>query len=384
MDTILFYLALTTAIFAAGVWLSMFAGVIYIRRLSDVEPPADFAWPKVSIIIPARNEEREIEQALQSVLHLDYPDYEILVVNDRSTDRTPEILTRMHERYPQLKLATVSELPRGWLGKNHALHFGAEQAQGELLLFTDADIVFQPDALRRAVYYLQSEKIDHLAMTVDVRMPNWLLESFVVIFSILFTIFTQPWRVRNPKSPAHIGIGAFNLLRTSSYRAMGGHSSIPLRPDDDLKLGKIVKKNGFTQDLLNASGFLLVRWYASLNELILGLEKNCFSGVDYSIFRTVYSSILMLIVNVWPFVAVWITRGPTQWLNILIIAMHFTSYLATARQLGARWWGVFAYPIDFLMFVYIQWRTMLVNHWMGGIRWRDTLYPLAELKANRV
>jgi cellulose synthase/poly-beta-1,6-N-acetylglucosamine synthase-like glycosyltransferase len=384
MDTVLFYLAIVTLLFAGGVWLSMFAGVVTIRRLRDVEPVAEFAWPRVSVIIPARNEEREIEEALQSVLHLDYPNYEVLVVDDRSTDRTPEIVARMHQRYPQLVVATVAELPRGWLGKNHALHFGAASATGDLLLFTDADIVFQPDALRRAVFYLEREKIDHLAMTPDVRMPNWLLESFVVVFTMLFTIFTKPWRVRNPKSPAHVGIGAFNLIRTSAYRALGGHESIALRPDDDLKLGKIVKKNGFSQDLINASGFLLVRWYASLGELIRGLEKNAFSGVDYSIFMTVYSSLLMLIVNVWPFAAVWLTRGPTQWLNAAIIAMHFTSYLCTAAQLGVRWWTVFAYPLDFLMFVYIQWRTMLLNHWMGGIRWRDTLYPLAELKANRV
>jgi cellulose synthase/poly-beta-1,6-N-acetylglucosamine synthase-like glycosyltransferase len=384
LETILFYVALFTALLSAAVWTSMFTGVIYIRRLRDIEPPDEFAWPKVSVIIPARNEEREIEEALQSVLRLDYPDYEVLVINDRSTDRTPEILSRMHERYPQLSSATVEELPRGWLGKNHALHFGAATAQGELLLFTDADIVFQPDVLRRAVFYLEREQIDHLAMTPDVRMPNGLLASFVVVFTMLFTIFTKPWRVRNPKSPAHIGIGAFNLIRTSSYRAMGGHGPIALRPDDDLKLGKLVKKNGFTQDVVNASGFLLVRWYASLAELIRGLEKNAFSGVDYSIVMTVYSSILMLIVNVWPFVAIWFTRGPTQWLNGLVIAMHFTSYLCTAWEMGVRWWTVFFYPIDFLMFVYIQWRTMLLNHWMGGIRWRDTLYPLAELKANRV
>src|SRR5690606_5030460 len=175
MNDIQFYVALATALFSAGVWLTLFVGVRFIDWLRDVEVPADFAWPRVSIIVPARNEEREIEAALQSVLHLDYPDYEVMVVNDRSTDGTGAILERMQSAYPQLRVATVTELPRGWLGKNHAMYFGAQQASGELLLFTDADIVMRPDTLRRAVYYLEREKLDLLPMTPRVDMPSFLL-----------------------------------------------------------------------------------------------------------------------------------------------------------------------------------------------------------------
>lgn len=384
MNDILFYVALATALFSAGVWLTLFVGVRFIDWLRDVEVPADFAWPRVSIIVPARNEEREIEAALQSVLHLDYPDYEVMVVNDRSTDGTGAILERMQSAYPQLRVATVTELPRGWLGKNHAMYFGAQQASGELLLFTDADIVMRPDTLRRAVYYLEREKLDLLPMTPRVDMPSFLLESFVTMFTILFLLYTRPWLSRYKWSNAHVGIGAFNLIRRSVYQAIGTHQAIAMRPDDDLKLGKLVKKSGYQHALVNAGDFLSVRWYASLRELVRGLEKNAFSGVEYSVVWVLLPSVLMLIVNVWPFLAVWMTRGAVWWLYMATITMHLASYLATARSVGARWWGMFAYPIACLLFVYIQCRTMIINLWTGGIQWRDTHYSLAELKANKV
>lgn len=384
MHDVLFYLALATLVVCVAIWGTLFRGVNLLKRLSDLPADENLAYPMVSIIVPARNEEREIEEALQSVLHLDYPQYEVLVVNDRSSDRTAEILTRMQASYPQLSVAHVTDLPRGWLGKNHAMYFGAQAAKGELLLFTDADIIMHPDCLRRAVTYLEKEKLDFLPMTPDCVMPNWLLEAFVTVFVILFTLHVKPWQLRNPKSPAHVGIGAFNLIRRRVYEQIGTHQAIAMRPDDDLKLGKLVKKNGFVHDILNGNGFLRVRWYASLSELIHGLEKNSFAAIEYRVSMVVFATTMILLCNVWPFIAIWVTSGATWWLNVAIVVLHCASFMATAAQLKHRLWSVIAYPFIFALFVYIQWRTMVLNHWYGGIRWRDTLYPLAELKANKV
>lgn len=384
MNTASLLFAVSICFASAFVWGKLFWGIRKVRWLREVAVPEDIVWPRVSIIVPARNEEREIEEALQSLLALDYPDYEVLVVNDRSTDRTGAILAGMQQRYPQLAVATVVDLPGGWLGKNHALASGARQATGEILLFTDADIIMRPDTLRRSVAYFQEEQLDHLAMTPDVEMPTWFLESFVVVFMMLFSILTQPWKVRDPKSPAHIGIGAFNMLRASVYQAIGTHQPIAMRPDDDLKLGKLVKKQGYAQDVLNGSGFILVRWYASLRELIHGLMKNAFSGVDYHVGFTLFSSISLLLVNVWPFLAVWITSGATWWFYVATVGMHLTSYSLTAHSAKARWWGLIAYPVVFMLFAFIQWRAMFLTFWNNGIYWRDTHYSLAELRANRV
>ena len=384
MQTVLFYLALTTLLATIAMWLRMLTGMRGLARLEQIDPPPDFAYPRVSIIVPARNEERDIEEALSSLLALDYPDFEILVVNDRSTDRTGEILARLQTAYPRLQVATVTELPPAWLGKNHALQFGADRASGELLLFTDADIIMHPSALRRGVYLLEHEHLDHLAATPDVEMPSWILEAFVVVFIMMFTLFVKPWNIRNPKSKAHVGIGAFNLIRTSVYRAIAGHHLISMRPDDDLKLGKLVKKNGYAQALASGRGVLLVRWYSSLRDLIQGLEKNAFSGVDYSIGMILFSTLGLSVVLIWPFVAVWIVSGAARWMYVATILCRLEH--TTLRTLNAITAIFYAPPFHVIigLFMYIQWRAMLLTYWRNGIRWRDTHYPLAELKANKV
>jgi hypothetical protein len=181
-----------------------------------------------------------------------------------------------------------------------------------------------------------------------------------------------------------VGIGAFNLLRASVYHDIGMHRPIAMRPDDDFKLGKLVKKSGYSQDFLIGHGFLRVRWYASLRELIDGLMKNAFSAVDYHVSYTAYSATLMIIVNVWPFLAIWLTAGPLRWLYVATVCMHCASFTANAWAGGARWWGVFAYPAVFGLFSYIQWRAMLLTYYNNGIYWRNTHYSLAELRANKV
>lgn len=379
----LFYVALFNIFFSAtAIGFLVWAGVA-TRRLAEV-PPAGDLLPSVSLVAPARNEERNIERAVRSLVELDYPHLEITLVNDRSTDRTGEILDRLAQEFPQLNVVHLTELPAGWLGKNHALHYGAARSQGDWLLFTDADIVFDRTALRRAIQYAESNGVDHLAATPDCHMPGWLLTAFAVTFAMYFTLYCRLWAVRWRWTRAHIGIGAFNLIRGSVYRAIGGHDSIRMRPDDDLKLGKVIKLAGYHQDVVNGTQMIAVDWYHSLAETIRGLEKNAFSGADYSIPLTVASSGLSLACNVWPFAAVILLPGPTRWLYALVCLILLFGAWASARGMNARGNVSFGFPLGVLLLVYIQWRTMLLNHYQDGIRWRDTHYSLADLKANKV
>jgi cellulose synthase/poly-beta-1,6-N-acetylglucosamine synthase-like glycosyltransferase len=353
-------------------------------HLAEVPLPALDGWPTVSLIAPARNEERNIEGAVRSLAQLDYPSLEITIVNDRSTDRTGEILDRLSKEFPQLNIVHLQELPPGWLGKNHALQLGADRSHGEWLLFTDADIFFEPTALRRAIGYALTDNVDHLAATPDTRMPSWLLQSFVVTFAIYFSLFVRIWSIRNPRSTAHIGIGAFNLVRAEAYRAVGGHQRIKMRPDDDLKLGKIIKLGGFRQDLVDGGGMLIVHWYSSFSELVRGLEKNSFSATEYSLWFTTFSSGLSLLNNFWPFIAVFVLPGPTRWIYLLVCLTLWWMAWSAARSMKLPQSCALAFPLTVLLLVYIQWRTMLLNYWQNGIRWRDTHYSLAELRANKV
>jgi len=384
LDAGLLYLALASLVATSVCAVLLIWSGLLMRRLADVTVLERDAWPKVSLIAPARNEERHIEAAVRSLVTIDYPGLEITIVNDRSTDRTGEILGRLAAEFPQLNMVTLTELPAGWLGKNHALQLGADRSRGEWLLFTDADIVFEPSALRRAITYALTHQLDHLAATPRTEMPGWFLQSFIVTFVVYFSLFVRLWAVRNPRSTAHVGIGAFNLVRAEVYRAVEGHRRIPLRPDDDLKLGKIIKLAGYRQDLVNAEEFLLVRWYASLGEMIRGLEKNTFSAMEYSTWFSLFSGGMSLVNNVWPFVAIWLLAGPARWVNVAIVLVLLWIAWSTGRTLKAPWASALVFPLAVLLLVYIQWRTMVLNLYHGGIHWRDTFYPLAELRANRV
>ncbi|MFO0949483.1 MAG: glycosyltransferase family 2 protein, partial [Planctomycetota bacterium] len=158
------YFAVGLLLFQVAQLLVVWLGNRQMRTLPSTVSERAVPWPSVSIVIAARDEEAEIERALQSVLHLDYPSLEVIVVNDRSSDGTGAILRRLQGRYPQLKVLDINELPSSWLGKNHALQQGARLAVGELLLFTDADIVFAPVTLKKAIQAMESSQLDHLTL----------------------------------------------------------------------------------------------------------------------------------------------------------------------------------------------------------------------------
>jgi cellulose synthase/poly-beta-1,6-N-acetylglucosamine synthase-like glycosyltransferase len=380
----LFLLALATVLLILATFAELLRGNRLLRSLRDVPPWTGAPAPVISVVIPARNEERHVEEALRSVLAQDWEPLEIVVVDDRSTDRTGEILDRMAVAEPRLRIVHVTELPPGWLGKNHAMQLGAEQAAGELLLFTDADVVLDPTTLRRAVAYLQENRLDHLTVAPEIRVPGVVLKTFVAVFSIFFAMYVKPWKARDPRSPKHIGIGAFNLVRTAAWHAAGTHRAIAMRPDDDLKLGKLLKKNGFRQDLAFGGGLVSVEWYHSVRELVDGLMKNAFAGVDYRIWVVVLSTVLQLAFFVWPFAGVFLTDGPTRLLNLVAVALLLILCWVNARLTHLPVWTGLGFPFATLFFLYIVWRAMILTLVQGGIRWRGTLYPLKELKANKV
>jgi uncharacterized membrane protein (UPF0136 family) len=382
--TILFWVAAATLILTILSALDLIVGNRSVSALRDESPDPGTDPRRVSIIVAARNEQRNIREALQSLLHLSYPDYELIVVDDRSEDETGRILDDMAGTYSRLKVIHVDLLPSGWLGKNYALTVGSRRAGGELLLFTDADIVMEPTVVSRAVAYLTRNRLDHLAATPSMRMPTTFLGMFGASFIVYFSLFSRPWKAMDPESRCHIGIGAFNLVRAAAYRQVGGHETIRLRPDDDIKLGKIIKRAGFRQDVAYAPEFLAVEWYASLREVIRGLEKNAFSGADYSIPLVLAGALLHTLCSIWPFAAIFLTGGVVQGIYLATAALIMLVVADTARFHHSRPWYAVGYSLMSALFVFILLRTMLLNLWQGGIYWRGTFYSLAELKANRV
>ncbi len=384
LEIFLLYLALLTLLFYVAITLDFVRGNRSLRFLKDVAPVTPSHHHAVSVIIAARNEERKIEEALWSVLNQDYFYLEVIVVNDRSTDGTAAILDSMARRSSRLTVVHLSALPPGWLGKTYALQSGAERASGEFYLFTDADVVMEGTVVSRALNFMLESSVDHLTVAPEVRIPGLLLNMFVGAFNLFFGLYARPWKARDPKSRKHIGIGAFNLFRASAYRACGTHEMIAMRPDDDMKLGKLVKKHGLRQDVLFGKGMISVEWYSSLGELVNGLAKNAFAGVEYSVPAVVAATVAILAFNVWPFIALFLTRGLTQALNGLSVLVILILFWDNARFHGIKpWYGV-AFPISSLVFLYILWSSMVTTIINRGIDWRGTHYSLEELRANKV
>ena len=380
----LFVLALFTLLGTLLIAGEILLGERRLQPLRATPSGGSGPWPLVSLVVAVRNEERHLHTAITSLLHLDYPHYELIVVDDRSEDQTPAILARLAGDFSQLKILRIDTLPDGWLGKNHALWYGSCRACGELLLFTDGDIIMEETVLSRAVTRLQSEGLDHLALTPRMTMPGILLPILGLSFIFFFGLFTRPWRAADPQSSCHIGIGAFNLLRSSAYRAVGGHQTIALRPDDDLKLGKILKRGGFRQNVAYAPDFLAVEWYASLGEAIRGLEKNAFAGCDYRVGMVVGGVATQLILGLWPYFALLATEGATRGVNLLIVLIFTALLMRGAALHGERRRFAWGFPLGLCLFSWILLRTMILNLYQGGIVWRGTFYPLNQLRRNRV
>jgi glycosyltransferase involved in cell wall biosynthesis len=355
----------------------------HMQRLA-VWPFRERVWPQVSIIVCARNEQESIRDAVLTLLNQDYPQYELLVVNDRSTDATQRILEEVQANEPRLNLVHLQTLPEGWLGKCNAMHVGAQSAHGEWILFTDADVSMKPDTLKRAIDYALSEEADHLSMVPECEMPSTLLHLFVATFSVFFKILVKPSQIANPKSEAHCGIGAFNLVRTEVYRSLGGHEPIRLRPDDDLKLGKLIKTNGYRQRFANGLGLISVPWYPSVAALVRGLEKNSFAGMDYSWPKLIASNIILPSMFVLPWIALFLVTGPAWWLFLASCAVVQCMAIHNAVSVGYPWYFGLFFPLGVLMFLFIVDRAVFLTVKRGGIYWRDHFYSLNELKTNQL
>lgn len=377
------------AYFAAGYLLFQILTFAVLRlgkakmtRLPSVPEP--IAWPSIAIIVPARNEAVTIEAGLSSLMRLDYPNLKIFVVNDRSTDATGEILARMAAQDSRVVPITVHHLPPDWLGKNHAIHLAVSRTDAELVLFTDADVVFAPDFLKRTVSLLQRNRLDHVTALPALVASDPLLLPVLGAFFLSFTLFVQPWKNKDPRSKAALGVGAFNLLRRESYLAIGGHEPIRMRPDDDLALGRRLKQSQMRTDCVDGTDGLRVEWYPSVWELARGLEKNAFSAFHYSLLGALVGTLLNPFFFLLPFaLPFWVTGTLAQSLATAALAVFLFHYAYQLRAARLPIWCVPFLPLAgaFMSFVFV--RAVALTFWRGGIYWRGTFYPLRALKKYR-
>lgn len=369
-------------VLAAMVGVYGYASSQSLSEAGGADPPR---WPKISVVVAALNEEATIDPALRSLVACGYPNLEVIAVNDRSTDRTGEIIDAVAAEHPQVRAQHVKELPPGWLGKVHALHCGAKAASGEWVLFTDADVHFDPGALEQAIRFAESERLDHLAALPEIIAHTLLERAALVAFAVSLFMMVRPHRIGKPGSKAFGGVGAFNLVRRQKLESTPGFEWLKMEVADDMALAKLIVDHGGRSRLVRAFDLIHIAWYPSLPALVKGLEKNSY-GV-FAFYRApifVLKMILFLSLLVAPFAAMltmspWVAAiGALAIVCNVAVAMHAArrSELGILEGLLAPFVGTGVMIWALFMSAFACWRD-------GGIRWRGTLYAIADLRAGQ-
>ena len=355
-------------------------GAIRLPRVRDFPPAPDAACPRISVLFSARDEEEKLPAALRTLMEIDYPDFEVVAVDDRSRDRTGEILDAFAAAYPRLRVVHVDRLPEGWLGKPHGLVKAYDASSGEWLLFTDADVRFKPDVLRRAISLEKINNLDHLTLLGDVEMVGFWETVLVTFFGIGFHLGTDPSQAANPRSFRYVGVGAFQLVRRSAYEASGTHRRLAMEVVDDMKLGKIVKQAGFRSGCAVAQNLVAVRWQTGLGNLVRGVTKNFFAGAGYDLRLVAFEAAVLLMMDVLPFVGVFFGHGWIFGCSVIAVAIALSFHAGVAWVMRVSPLYALTHPLGALLFCYMLLRSTVVTLWQGGIVWRDTFYPLDDLK----
>ena len=372
MTAMLIVAAATLAVWVAMTLVTLYSyrHVFRLERIGDARD-GDPPLPRLSVVVAARNEEARVEQALTSLLALDYPDYEVIFVDDRSQDRTGEIADRLSAQDDRLRVLHVEELPAGWFGKNHASWRGALAARGDLLLFTDGDVVFGREAVRRGVRHLLRSRLDHVAVLPALEMRSPMLQACMIVFHWGAHVTARLWQVRDPRSTASFGVGAYNLFRTDSYRAIGGHRQVALRPDEDYQLGRLVKLTSHRSDLVRAESSVRCEWYPDVRSLIRGTEKNLFAFRDYRITAVLVQTAGLVWTGIAP-VVLGVALVPVDgfaaalFAASAIVAWGFAIWVARVSRF--RWWSGLALPVASAVIAWSWWRSMIVTL-RGRLAW---------------
>jgi hypothetical protein len=269
-----------------------------------------------------------------------------------------------------------------WLGsqKNAAQKNAAQQTASDWLLFTDADCVFHPECLRRAIHYVTTTATDHLVLFPTAHMKT-LGERMMISFPQTMASFAmRPWKVRDPKARDHIGVGAFNLIRRSAYEAIGGYESLRLEVVDDIKLGGSVKKAGLRQDVVFGPELVSLRWAVGAAGVVANLEKNLFAFLRFRISLLLAVCALTFFLCVCPFLGLFLAPGWAKAGFGAAVALIALAYTFSGRYMGNSALLFLTCPIAAVVFNFAALQSAFLALRDGAITWRGTKYPLAELK----
>jgi GT2 family glycosyltransferase len=336
--------------------------------------------PRVSILFSALDEAEKLPAALATFLAMDYPDYEVVAVDDRSEDATGSILDAAARADSRLKVVHVTSLPVGWLGKPHGLQKAFEHSTGEWLVLTDADVRFEPNVLRTTIALAEERHWDHLTLLCHAEMFTPGEKIAMTFFAMSFMLGLRPWRASDPRSRAYIGIGAFQLLRRSAYEKMGTHRRLAMEVVDDVKVGKLVKEAGLRSGVARAGRAVTVHWHSGLGNIIRGTTKNFYATTGFRLWVAAGHVAGNLLMFVLPWVALPFVHGWARIFAVTAIVLPVLAQAGAAMEFGESPWYAVTQPLGALIVCWMIVRSTIVTLRQGGIRWRGTFYAIEELK----
>lgn len=343
----------------------------------DRQPPGD---PSLTVIVPARNEERDVAACLESLLAQDYARMEIVAVDDRSTDQTGALIDALAAAHPgRLRAVHIHELPPDWLGKTHAMAMVAAECRSDWLLFTDADVLFRPDSLRRSLVHAVESGADHLVTVPTPIIRRW-DEGMVLGFFQIFGMWgARPWKIASPRARFDaIGVGAFNLVRRGAYEKIGGFEALRMEIVEDIGLGRRIKGTGLAQRIAFGEGLVRVHWASGAWGLVEVLTKNLFAAFRFHVSLALGACLWLAVFCVAPvFGLMW---GDTRLPALLTLLAIGWTYRLYGRVSGISAWQSSLSPAAALLFLYTLLRSMVTTLRQGGVVWRGTFYPLKTLR----
>jgi glycosyltransferase involved in cell wall biosynthesis len=336
---------------------------------------------RCSVVIAARDEERRIEGTVRRLLAQREVEVEFFIVDDRSTDRTGEILLRLAKEDARVKLKRVEALPDGWLGKCHACHVGASAATGDWILFTDADCWLKPDVIARAVQLAERDGADHVVIAPKPDLKSTAAQAYYVLFLTSISHWFSGVNRDRPKS--HIGSGAFNLVRAAAYRQCGGYEALRLTVLDDVKLGQLLVRAGKRTRAFLGVDDVECHWGTTVRSMVELLEKNNFAALDFRLALALSLNLggLLLFAVIILGLMSRTPAGLTAALSPLTLILPAS---ILARRVGWPWPCAILVPFMVPVFLYAIANSTWVTLRQGGIRWRDTFYSLETLRTGTV
>ncbi len=369
------------------VWIFIFRRTLSARRevttIDDVSPeiPGKRA-PRVSVLIPARNEEADIERCLGSVLALDYEDFEVIVVDDESTDDTARIVMGLAAKDPRLCLVRGRPRPEGWIGKSWAAWQAAAEADGEWLLFTDADVWHEPTSLRRAVAEALRIGSDALSILPRIEVTSFWDRVMMPLFGVLVAIRWRIDRANDPDRPEALLVGGYILVRADLYRELGGHAAVRDEILEDTALARIWKSAGARLTAVVTSKMVQTRMYDSFHDLWQGLGRHAYPCLGFSPARLLWA-ILAAVYFVWlPYacalaapVLILLSPNPAAWFGVwipaaLCVATQWTVFRPVTRIFSIGHLYAFSAPVSTFLYSLIALRSAWWHHFGGGIHWK--------------